>query len=57
MLQSGVFKNLKYIITNASLSLLKHRGRGVIVWGTFLAATIGELLHCEKSFVEYILQK
>jgi len=24
--------------------------RGVMVWGAFLAAGIGDLLHCEKSF-------
>jgi len=29
---------------------MKHGGRGVIVWGVFLAVCIGEVFHCAKSF-------
>jgi len=56
-LQSGAFENLlRNIIINASLAV-KLGGRGVIVWGAFLAAGIGELLYCEKSFNAFEYRK
>jgi len=41
--KSGEKYNNKCISTT-----VKHGGRGVIVWGAFVAAGIGELLHCEN---------
>jgi len=46
MLQSGVFENLLRMHLNPS----EEWRKSVIVWGAFLGAGIGELLHCEKLF-------